>query len=329
MSLASSEPLGDLPSKQVVVLPDLSVDLLAPLPEWTTTRSQLDTIAEQGGGNLLLDALDVKVGGNAANLGFALARLGAQVDLIAETDHLGWALLQKAAGETTLGLDGVRVGAKGSTTVALECEDANLMLSDPGPVEDFGPERLREEDWDRLETADAVAIVNWAQNRRGTDLIGALTDRLASETRFLYLDTGDPTPRGGEVLDLLTAGDLWRGIDAWSMNEHELEAFSHGTDGDPVAAAQALAGELGIRVDLHTRGWAATVADGPAVQVEAEDTPARRLTGAGDAWNAGNLAGHLLGFSPVERLELAHRVASHYVSSPDGKPPTAREVVHP
>lgn len=328
MSLASSQPLGGLGSKRVVVLPDLSVDVLASLPEWTTTRSRLDAIAEQGGGNLPLGAADIKLGGNAANLAMALARLGAEVDLIAETDDLGWGLLQKAVGGTGLGLEGVRVGSQRSTTVALECEDANLMLSDPGPVDGFGPERLSEKDWRRLEAADAVAVVNWAQNRRGTDLIGALSDRLGSGKRFLYLDTGDPSHRGGEALDLVTAGELWDGIDAWSMNEHELEVFSHGTGDDPIAAAKALAGQLGIRIDLHTRGWAATVADGPPVQVEADDTPARRLTGAGDAWNAGNLAGHLLGFSPIERLELAHRVASHYVSSPDGQPPTAQEVAH-
>ncbi len=327
MALASSDPLGDLSSKRVVVLPDLAVDVLAPLPEWTTTRSQLDAIAERGGGNLLLASADVKLGGNAANLAIALSQLGAEVSLIAETDHLGWALIQEAASETGLGIDGVRVGSRGSTTVALECEDANLMLSDPGPVAEFGPERLRDEDWDRLETADAIAVVNWSQNRRGTDLIAALTERLDPDGRFLYLDTGDPSHRDGRPLELLTAGDLLRGVDAWSMNEHELKAFSDGTDPGLVEAAKALARKLGVRVDLHTRRWAATVADGPVVQVEADDTPARRLTGAGDAWNAGNLAGHLLGFLPVERLELAHRVASHYVSSADGQPPSAKEVL--
>jgi len=320
MSPVSLTPLR---RTRAVILPDLYVDAFAFLPPWEKSGRRMSDIARRGGGNLPVKAIEFKLGGNAANLAVALARLGAHVDLIAHTDALGSRLLQQAAAGSGLGTQGVQVGARGSATLALECGSSNVMLSHAGPVEDFGPERLTAQDWRRIESADVVALVNWAQNRRGTALLRKLSSRLGRRGVFLYLDTGDVRHRGVDVPALRRDGAAWKGVSAFGMNQNELGAFTRGTS---IEHAQALAEELGTRIDLHTRQWAATVTGNSAMRVAAGKRPGRRLTGAGDAWNAGNLAGYLLELGERERLGLAHRVATHYVTSPTGQSPTAAQV---
>ncbi|MEA3190360.1 MAG: hypothetical protein QOD77_942 [Thermoplasmata archaeon] len=320
-------PLSKLRRRRVVVLPDLYIDALAPLPAWGETGARLHEIAGRGGGNLPIGPVHLKLGGNAANLALALARLGAQVELIAETDALGARLLQQAAKGTKLGTSRVRTGKRSSVTLGLECADANVMLSHAGPLADFGPRRLQEEDWALMEEADAVAVVNWSQNAHGTPLLRTVADRLGRHGTFVYLDTGDPRHRAADAQQLVRPGPLWRGVGSFGMNENELAAYA-GTEAgrDPMGAAAELSERLGVRLDVHTRQWAASVGPDGAVTVPASATPGRRLTGAGDAWNAGNLAGQLLAVPDRDRLRLAHRVATKYVTSASGLPPTARQV---
>ncbi|MBW3582102.1 MAG: carbohydrate kinase family protein, partial [Euryarchaeota archaeon] len=292
---------------------DLYLDALAFLPHWQETIGALDAIARRGGGNLPVPRIETKLGGNAANLALGLAELGVQVDLIAETDPLGHHLLSRAAEGTSLRTDRVRLGDKCSVTLGLECPDANVMLSHAGPLAAFGPERLEAEDLRRIREADAVAVVNWAQNPHGTDLLATLADAVGDET-FLYLDTGDPRHRPDDAMRLVENEAVWDRVDAWGLNENELGAFTRDAPGDPVFLAQALARRLGTRLDLHTRGWAATVTADSIVRVDASDEPARRTTGAGDAWNAGNIAAGLLGWPDRERLAFAHRTATAHVT---------------
>lgn len=319
----TSIPLAPLRRTRIVVLPDLYVDALAFLPSWAQSGRRLGVIARRGGGNLPVKSIEFKLGGNAANLAVALARLGAQVDLIAHTDEFGQRLLERAAAGTRLRTDRVRVGPNTSASLILECGSSNVMLSHAGPLQNFGPESLTAEDWRRIESADVVALVNWAQNKRGTTLLRKLSGRLHQRGIFLYLDTGDVRHRGADVSTLRRDRAAWKGVSAFGMNQNELAAFTRGTS---VEHAQGLAEELGTRIDLHTREWAASVTGTSAVRVAAGRTPARRLTGAGDAWNAGNLAGYALQLGDRERLGLAHRVANRYVTGSSGLPPTAMEV---
>lgn len=333
--------LTKLRGKRVVVLPDLYVDALAPMPAWPQASADLGRIAQRGGGNLPVGPIHVKLGGNAANLAVALARLGAQTSLIAQTDAIGRLLLERTAAGSRLDTDLVRVGAKASTTIALECPGANVMLSHAGPLTDFGPECLTRADWARMQEADAVAVVNWSQNKRGSQLLAAIAKRLAPSGTFIAFDSGDPRHRGSEARSLVTsrtAKAWWPMVGAVSVNENELAAFTGdetvGDGGSPaqaVACAQGLARELGTRVDLHARRYAASVTPDGAAPVTVKGLPgaAKRLTGAGDAWNAGNLAGYLLGAPAADRLALAHKVATLYVTGTDGLPPTAKQLDAP
>lgn len=328
--------LRSLNEKQIVVLPDLYIDASVPLPDWPDARREMDAIAARGGGNLPVGPVRFKVGGNAANLAVALARLGAQVHLISETDPLGAHLLRSAPAGDGLHLERVRTGTRSSATLALECPDANVMLSHAGPLLEFGPARLEDEDHSLIDQADAVACVNWSQNKQGTALLAHLSDRLAHrEDALLYLDTGDPTHRPDDARALLDQKGLWQGVDVWGLNENELLTFTRGVERPEeidenglVAAARELADRLDVRLDLHTRGWAASVATG-VTRVDADPSPARRLTGAGDAWNAGNLAGYLVGANADDRLRLAHEVATRFVTSEDGWPPRASDLTTP
>ena len=51
-----------------------------------------------------------------------------------------------------------------------------------------------------------------------------------------------------------------------------------------------------------------------------------RATGAGDAWNAGNILGDHNGLSDECRLMLANAVSACYLSDPDGEHPTKEKL---
>jgi sugar/nucleoside kinase (ribokinase family) len=52
-----------------------------------------------------------------------------------------------------------------------------------------------------------------------------------------------------------------------------------------------------------------------------------RATGAGDAWDAGNILGDANALSDECRLALANAVAAYYISDPVGSHPTRRKLV--
>lgn len=314
-----------LRDRRVVVLPDFFLDAITTLPTWSRFRASWDATIRNGGGNIPIGPVDFRAGGNATNLAIALARLGARVDLVTETNSLGMHLLREAARGIPLGLSHVVKGEVTSATLALEFGGANLMLSHAGPLYDFGPSRIPSRTWRAIETADAVAVTNWSQNRSGTRLLAAVAKRVQGNDAFLFLDTADPRHRGPDAKHLLSQKAFWARVDAWGLNENEALAFAPNAK-DPIHAAQHLSQRLGCALDLHTRREAVHVAGAARARAPAYGARARRLTGAGDAWNAGNLAGYLLDLPAAQRLRLAHRVANAYVTGRDGRPPTGRQV---
>lgn len=319
--------LRSLRQKRVVVLPDAFIDALARLPSWRTMRPQMDEVIRRGGGNLPVGPIEFKLGGNAANTAIALARLGAKVDLITKTDALGRFLLERAAKGSRVNIESVDVGSHASATLALEFQGANLMLSHSGPLHEFGPRNLRAKHWKQIQAADAVVIVNWAQNHQGTQLLRAVATRAKKSGVFVYTDTGDPRHRGPQACrELLRQRKVWDHIDAWGLNENEVRTFSGDRAGHLLDLARNLSKRIAGNLDVHTRRWAATIHDHTFVKVPALPDRPKRLTGAGDAWNAGNLAGYLLGWDDLDRLTFAHRVATRYVTGNSGLPPTASEL---
>jgi ribokinase len=324
----SRPSLSALRRKRVIVLPDAYIDALLRLPSWNKMRPQMERVIRNGGGNIPVGPVEFKLGGNAANMAIALARLGAHVDLITKTDELGRFFLERAAGGSPLNIEAVEVGPTASATLALEFEGSNLMLSHSGPLHDFGPRKLKRHHWKLIDSADAVVIVNWAQNHQGTELLKAVADRAKKHDVFVYTDTGDPRHRGPAALrDLIRQRKVWDRIDAWGLNENEVRAFSGSRRGTLPALAKSLSKRISGNLDVHTRHWAASIQNGRLVKVPALPDKPKRLTGAGDAWNAGNLAGYLLGWKDETRLSFAHKVATKYVTGESGLPPTPKDLV--
>ena len=91
-------------------------------------------------------------------------------------------------------------------------------------------------------------------------------------------------------------------------------------------AARVLAKLLPARIDLHTTAFSATFKGKKEVVVPAFKVKVFRATGAGDAWDAGNILGDHNGLSDESRLMLANAVAACYLSDPDGLHPTKEKL---
>jgi sugar/nucleoside kinase (ribokinase family) len=127
--------------------------------------------------------------------------------------------------------------------------------------------------------------------------------------------------------------------DIFSINENEAFWYASHLGGRPKRSrrtrsreltmeyARILARRLPVRVDLHTSTFAGSFTDETEVVVPAFDVPVLRTTGAGDAWNAGNIFGDALALPDACRLTFANAVAAYYVSSPTGEHPTLSQLV--
>ena len=301
---------------RVVLLPDFYIDhVVATDIEELVQRIQ--QTAEWGGGNIPTTHTYV-IGGNAANTAHALLQLGFHPILIAETSPLGYSLLQQHFPNHMLR---IRIGRTASTSVILDGKwgerTVNVMLSDPGPVSAFGPERLSEEEWRLIRDADLVFVGHWNLNQRGTDLLYAVCKEA---TGITYADLGDIRHRLSDVEQLKHCVFQHRLLGVLSVNENEARLLTRVDD--PVRAAKQLSRLYSIRVDLHTTDYTASYYLGGGPRVSTVSVEVRNPTGAGDVWNAANIAGYLAGLTIPERLAFANLCAAVYVSDPKRRKPS-------
>jgi sugar/nucleoside kinase (ribokinase family) len=92
-------------------------------------------------------------------------------------------------------------------------------------------------------------------------------------------------------------------------------------------AARVLAENLSARIDLHTTVFSATFTKKSEVVIPAFKVNGLRATGAGDAWNAGNIVADANGVSDECRLALANAVSACYLANPEGSHPTRRKLL--
>jgi ribokinase len=323
----------------VVVMPDFFVDRIIRLESKENLFDMLTEKAKAGGGSIRgIPTTDVK-GGNAVNVAYCLAKLGAKVSLFTVADELGATMIRQTFSQfgdkVTLRIASGRSGL--STCVEFPYEDTlvNVMVSDIGDNENFGSERISSEaDRTILKNADGVMVVNWASNLKGTELTEFSFRN--SPSSFHFIGPADIETRKHDFRDSLAK--LASLTDCLSINENECNSLAdalgfgrpllgHDYSFDEVkGAAKRIAERVGISTDLHTKIGAAWSNGKDSAFAHTIKVEAKRLTGAGDVWDAAAIVGYLAGLHPQERLLFANCCASLYVRDPNGEPPSMNKV---
>lgn len=317
----------------IVVMPDFFVDRIIRLESKEKLFDALGEKARRGGGSVRgIPTTDVK-GGNAVNVAYCLAKLGVKVTLFTVADDVGSTMIRQAFSQfgdrATLRISSGKSGLTTAFEFPHEDTRVNVMVSDIGDNENFGPEKLgSEEDRAILKNADGVMITNWASNRKGTEL--AEFAFKSSPSALHFIDPADVDARKQDFCDSLAK--LSGVTDCLSINENECNSiaealgFGHmlgasfGAD-EIRAAAKKIAERVGISTDLHTKIGSAWSNGKESMFVHAIKVEAKTLTGAGDSWDAADIIGYLAGLNPQERLLFANCCASLYVRDPQGEPP--------
>jgi len=331
---------------EVVVMPDFFIDRFVSI---NTSPNNffgiiMDIVERKGGS---IDGINQKEfrGGNAINTAAALTGLGVKVIPIVCTDKLGLQLIKFYVKSPKISLAHIKIVKEPSITTALEFETfngkANVMLRDVGSLADFGPQNLDANDLEAIRRADCTCVFNWAGTRKfGTELAETVFRHVKTQGKGkTYFDPADPNPnREGarKLLEKVLQSDL---VDVLSLNENEAVFFASlmkgrtekpekglGFEELAMESAKFLASRLKARIDLHTTEYSATFNGKNETVVPAFHVPVLRVTGAGDAWTAGNILGTVYGLSDAVRLTLANSVAAYYISNPEGKHPTRKEL---
>ncbi len=318
----------------IVVMHDFFVDRIIRLESKENLFSALSEKAKVGGGSVRgVPTTDVK-GGNAVNVAYCLAKLGAKVSLFTVADEMGSNLIRQTflqfGDKVTLRIANGRTGLTTCFEFPHEETRVNVMVSDIGDNESFGPERISSEaDRAILKNADGVMVVNWATNINGTEL--AEFSFKNSPSAFHFLDPADMETRKHDFRDSLAKlSDL---IDCLSINENECNSLADALGfgrilgsgynvEDVRGAAKRISESLGISTDVHTKLGAAWSNGKETAFAHAIKVDAKRLTGAGDTWDAADIIGYLAGLNSQERLLFANCCASLYIRDPNGEPPS-------
>ena len=309
----------------VAVMHDFYIDRLLYAGAMERFTESLTTKAEEGGGGIHGARQEDVRGGNAVNLACALARLGLRTLLITHSDRAHEGVLRQAFE----GLDAeLRVKPRPTAlTVALE-GDVNVMLGDGKGAADFGPDLLDRSDWRALEDSLVVCSVNWAVNRRGTELLLALRDRLGP-SKPIFFDPADFRDRGKDFGDLLEVLTAKHPVDWIGMNEYEAVATASALGiarGGLGEMCRALAKRLRVVFDLHA-DRASYSSEGTRVSAaKVSSVRALRLTGAGDVWDAAAIYGRLRKMDEPERLKFANEAARLFLKNRVAEPPTLAQV---
>jgi sugar/nucleoside kinase (ribokinase family) len=330
----------------VVVMPDFFLDRIVDL-QWRLSEfsgSVGEVIKRKGGSIDGIHQADQK-GGNSINTASALSSLGVSVTPIICTSEYGLQLIKYHFKDTPMDFSHVKTLGKASITTALEFkglnEKINVMLRDIGALADFGPSDLNEKDYELIEKADYICLFNWAGTKnRGTELAQAVFERAKHGGRGrTYYDTADPNPNVQGIAAFLEKVLKTPKIDILSVNENEAITYASLLEEDfkekkaqlsfadyAMEAARVLARHFSARIDLHTTIFSASLKGKQEVVVPTFKIEVFRATGAGDAWNAGNILADHNGLSDQCRLMLANAVSACYLSGADGTHPTKAKI---
>ena len=267
------------------------------------------------GGDLLVDTIEVRVGGAAANAGMALARLGLTPRVVGAVgdDRLGRFILDSLR---DMGLAReVRALPDVSTGVSI-CVEApardRAFISMRGALDRFDAPMVPD---DALASPFLLLCGYFTlRSLRGRPALELLERaRRCGATVLLDPDVDaegwSPSARR-EIEDLLPL------VDGFLPNEHEARGLTGLSD--PVEAGRTLQRRCGgwVVVTRGAEGVAALAPDGGTITVPARMVEVRDTTGAGDAFNAGVVYALSQGEAWPEALVFATRVAAAVISRP-------------
>ena len=328
-------------------MPDFFLDRLINLNYDVKDFSEiLRNLAKRKGGSIdKVEQTELR-GGNAINTASALSALGLKVTPIACTSKFGLQLMKFYLKPWVVNFSHIKICEKLSMTTALELMTEtgkiNVMLRDVGALANFGPRNLNNDDFEAIEKADYVCVFNWAGTRSfGTELAKSVFHHVKTKGKGkTYYDTADPIPNKRKIPELVKSVLQSKHVDILSVNENEAICYASQLSNEikelrkrlrfeelAKESARILASHLSARVDLHTTSFSATFTKKGKTIVPAFKVSVLRATGAGDAWNAGNILGDALGLSDGSRLALANAVAAYYISNPNGMHPTRKQLI--
>jgi sugar/nucleoside kinase (ribokinase family) len=331
----------------VVVMPDFFLDRLINLKCNIKRFSEnLENVGRRKGG--CIDGIEQTElrGGNAINTASALAALDVRVVPIACTSILGLQIIKFFLEPWEVDLSHIKTFKRLSMTTAMELESnnekVNIMLRDTGDLANFGHHHLGDDDFEAVENADYVCVFNWAGTKRyGTELAKTVFRHVKTKGKGkTYYDTADPTPNREKIPELVKNVLRREDLDILSVNENEAVLYASQLSYEirklgkklrleelAKESARILASHISARVDLHTTSFSATFTKKRESIAPAFQVPVLRATGAGDAWNAGNILGDACKLSDDCRLSLANAVAAYYISSRGGMHPTRKKLM--
>ncbi|HSD04473.1 MAG TPA: PfkB family carbohydrate kinase [Nitrosopumilaceae archaeon] len=316
----------------VVVLNDFFLDRIIKIQNIMTLYDLISKKSQLGGSIRGIPQTDLK-GGNATNIAYALARLGAPISLITVADKTNTHILQDTFAEFSNAALFTIDGTPGRTT-SFEFSNngriVNIMLSDLGDNENFGPEKLGQKEQTAIQNADAIIVANWASNEKGTELSKFVFEKSTKSLHFL--DPADIQSRPDEFKEAIS--ELAPNLDSLSLNENECNILLKQHDLGSISGedetkklVSTLSEKISVVIDLHTSSGAFWSNGKETAFAKPFPTDVKFVTGAGDVWDAANILGYLSGLEPKERLLFANATASLYVGNPKGIPPTMQEVL--
>jgi sugar/nucleoside kinase (ribokinase family) len=308
----------------------LSPEEYTPVPTISDFGQWVSNAAGRSGSREFV-VLERVAGGCSVNLGDAIMSLGFSLDAFAGVGDPSDPAFRKFSCEcSSLNPLGMEPGR----TAAYEFQDGKLMLCSFSHFTNFTPEYLSAQMADGLfrracENSSALVLTSWSVYPHMTECWKYLQrEQLAGikNRPRIFLDIADPASRSPE--DLCRMADALAGFEAigpttLSLNSNEATqlagALSLRTADSAPEDVEKLAAQLQERLGIDEVGIhlikSATAADsGGAVTVAGPHcTKPMKSVGAGDRFNAGWLAGSLLGLASADRLLFAVAVSGFFV----------------
>jgi ribokinase len=337
---------------QVTILPDFFVDRIIEVLDYPVFINDIRKKIIAGGGSMRgYSSVDIK-GGNAVNMAYSLAKLDVRVELFTIADEIGSAILHSVflPFKANVNLN-ITKGKHGLSTVfeflnSSNCP-SNVMVSDVGDNDNFGPELIQSQKVQTiLRSSDAVIMTNWASNLRGTDLLDYVFTNSPKSVHFL--DPADIEKRCFEFINVIkNSSNL---IDFLSINENEynliIKALKNVIDYNEsilvtfdsslypnninafCESAKLLSNFVNLTVCIHTTKGS-VISNGHETLFVDSIVPSKIdiVSGAGDAWDAGFIYGHLFGFTTMEKICFANLLSSLHVGNLFGDNPSLSEII--